>query len=1230
MKWRDWLTVGLVTAVLGSMASPALAWRMEAGQATAQWVQGGAANAFAQATFQRPFDTPPLVFVLSTSAGSHSAALRVRNITRTGFEVGILEPPGWDGPHVAMDFHYLAIEPGRHRLPDGTVWEAGTLDTASVQRGPGVGGPSGWEPLTFQSGFSSPPVLLAEIQTQRNERNTPPATVSEPWLTVAVSSVTAGGARLALERSEVAGGRVDHPETIAWLAVQAGRSGSFTAADGGTVDYLSLVTGTVIRGWDDGCTAIPFSPPFPAPPLVLASLNTRHDQDGGWLRRCALTAGQVGLTIDEDTDHDDERSRRRGNSQNFDQEAAGTLAFSRPFHIDFGLVAHWRLDECHLEGIPDEVRDSGPYGLHGTPVGGTDTTPGRVCGAGKFVSGNNQYVRVPDADILDDTGALTVMAWVYPHSLGNAPRAIVSKRVTFGVQQSYSLFFYDGSRLHVDVDGNNNRLRTRESYSPGQWYHVAMAFDGGLPREERIKVWVNGVPQTLEPATGGGFETSTRIPNYGADLTIGELDVNRGAHFDGLIDDVRVYRRALTALEIAGLRDTVYYCAPCAALDHLEIVHDGTGLTCEPEPVTVRACANPDCSQLYANDVEVGLLPAGWVGGDTQIINTSRDVPLRHSVPETVTLGIAAANPRPLNPARCVGPAGAADCRLTFLDSGLVFDPPAAAPVACEPFTLDLRAVRTDDTTQTCVAGIADTTKPLRFTLAYTDPDTGTRPLTVAGVDLAGGGSATVPVAFDSQGRGRLRLAYADAGLLTLGAAYSGSGADAGLELSGETALAVRPHGLAMSATAGGAPLDNPTAVGAPRWPAGRGFGLTVRAVCADGSPTPNYRPGAAELAVELAAPDAAQGAVPGALTLGGQTIPGGFPGAAGWTGIDGLFRDGAVSDPGAAFSEVGTIRLQARDGDYFGAPIPPLVPVTVGRFAPDRFALGTADPGRLANACTGFTYLGQTFGYAAGARPAVTITPVNAAGAPVNNYREAFAKLHDPATQIDLAAAAATLGADGTTPLRLEHSPGTAALSPNGDGSLTLTLGDDRFRHLKEPNARIEPFPATLALSLTRVDDGDGTVAPAALTVAPAPVMIRFGRLLLDNAQGSVLAPLVLPLSAQYWDGGWRLNSLDGCTAYDGASLLLSTYTGNLAPGETHPDGAGRLLGGRHDPGAPPTLSAPGPGNDGSVTATLPAPAWLQDDADGDGAYDDAPRATATFGMPRGSERVIFRREVY
>ena len=76
-------------------------------------------------SFSQVYDEPPAVFMLSTNQGSNPAIVKIRNVTRTGFEALPLEPSGEDGPHVTMGAHYLAIAYGVHEFPNGDIVEVG-------------------------------------------------------------------------------------------------------------------------------------------------------------------------------------------------------------------------------------------------------------------------------------------------------------------------------------------------------------------------------------------------------------------------------------------------------------------------------------------------------------------------------------------------------------------------------------------------------------------------------------------------------------------------------------------------------------------------------------------------------------------------------------------------------------------------------------------------------------------------------------------------------------------------------------------------------------------------------------------------------------------------------------------------------------------------------------------------------------------------------------------------
>lgn len=123
---------------------------------------------FKQVTFRQAYTTVPIVVVLATDEDSEPAAIRIRNITTTGFDAVQVEPANNDGEHGAMTMHYLAIETGVHELPDGTRIEAGLLATDKQQHGNGVSGSEGWESLTFSNWPGSaggPPLPASQLFT---------------------------------------------------------------------------------------------------------------------------------------------------------------------------------------------------------------------------------------------------------------------------------------------------------------------------------------------------------------------------------------------------------------------------------------------------------------------------------------------------------------------------------------------------------------------------------------------------------------------------------------------------------------------------------------------------------------------------------------------------------------------------------------------------------------------------------------------------------------------------------------------------------------------------------------------------------------------------------------------------------------------------------------------------------------------------------------------------------
>lgn len=307
-------------------AGAAGAWELASGQASLPVTTIG--SGFQTVTFQSSFSEAPLVFVMPTMEGAEPTTARVRNVSTTGFELVQVEAPAADGPHEAMTVDWVAVTPGNHALPDGTMLEAGVVSVSNIQHGTGPTDAESWYALTFSSAFSSPPAVLLSLQTVDNETAAIPEQVSAPWLVAAVRNVASSGADIALARCEAAPGSVALPEDVAYLAIEAGSTESFSDDSSATIEYETAITTDSIKGVDNGCYQTTFSNTYTSTPLLVGHMNRHDGGDGGWLRRCTINIAGVEFTIDEDTYRDTERSHTA--------EAAGFIVFSTPFFATFG------------------------------------------------------------------------------------------------------------------------------------------------------------------------------------------------------------------------------------------------------------------------------------------------------------------------------------------------------------------------------------------------------------------------------------------------------------------------------------------------------------------------------------------------------------------------------------------------------------------------------------------------------------------------------------------------------------------------------------------------------------------------------------------------------------------------------------------------------------------------------------------------------------------------------
>jgi len=268
-------------------------------------------------SFALPFEEPPVIIILASTKGKHPAAIRVRDVTTSGFVAWITEPPKEDGPHVQQDVSYLAAAPGVHALPDGRRFEVGKLSTTKQFWGKNskcmpAGAVDDWEFVQFAAGFTKKPALLTGIQTMMNEQANVPKAPSKPFLTVQTKALQQGGAMVSLGRVEAGDkGLVALHEVIGWIAFEPGLS-KFTGALGAKAECAAVLSDEIVEGWDDKASTVPLGADLKTPtPLVVGSMSSSKGSDGGWLRLKGASAKEAEVVVDEDRSCDKERKHKK-------------------------------------------------------------------------------------------------------------------------------------------------------------------------------------------------------------------------------------------------------------------------------------------------------------------------------------------------------------------------------------------------------------------------------------------------------------------------------------------------------------------------------------------------------------------------------------------------------------------------------------------------------------------------------------------------------------------------------------------------------------------------------------------------------------------------------------------------------------------------------------------------------------------------------------------------------
>jgi hypothetical protein len=283
------------------------------------------------------------------------------------------------------------------------------------------------------------------------------------------------------------------------------------------------------------------------------------------------------------------------NADYLSEEYRGTVSVSNfdPCSLDSNTNYFWRIDEagpkCTTKGDiwsfktwvePNFISwwkfDEGSGDIASDSAGGTDGviheanwTSGQIENALSF-DGIDDYVSAADESSLDISGAVTVSAWVKLNDDVN--NQAIAGKVTSGGGYSgggYHLVFSSGTgysdgtfRLvfkkadgdagtgsgNYGINTNWDRVVSEKNdWTTDIWYHVAGIWDGTTD-SGGMKIYINGMPDANHTASQEEMLTNNHSLQIGRTLYTSPSN-----QFDGIIDDVRIYNRALSDEEVEQL-----------------------------------------------------------------------------------------------------------------------------------------------------------------------------------------------------------------------------------------------------------------------------------------------------------------------------------------------------------------------------------------------------------------------------------------------------------------------------------------------------------------------------------------------------------------------------------------------------------------------------------------------------------------------------------------------------
>jgi hypothetical protein len=204
----------------------------------------------------------------------------------------------------------------------------------------------------------------------------------------------------------------------------------------------------------------------------------------------------------------------------------------KPGAPEEGLLAWWTFDE----------EASSPVALDysGNRLGGGLRDAERTRGIdGNALVCKGGCVVVPSNRRLSLTEAVSIECWVKTDVAGQGNTWMVNRVFSGGIDTGYRLGIVNGKPcFEVPETDWSHHLSADTDLPTGRWVHLAGTFDGKL-----MRIYVDGQER-------GTMDRPGPVKPNDFHLCLGNYEVGHAAHFEGLLDEVKLWGRALTSEEI--------------------------------------------------------------------------------------------------------------------------------------------------------------------------------------------------------------------------------------------------------------------------------------------------------------------------------------------------------------------------------------------------------------------------------------------------------------------------------------------------------------------------------------------------------------------------------------------------------------------------------------------------------------------------------------------------------